>query len=317
MYQSKTTRRTVCTFNHDYSKEFKDVEAGVIPRHRLLLLAEHFGPDHRVYYIGGTSFIQRFRNWKLVQAILITFYQARFDEVFCTTESSAWFVLLFKAFGLLNLPVTVVNVALLRPTYKVPVVNLAIRWLLKSANMIVSYASFQVPILYTEFRIPLEKQQFLRFQVDQDFIKKYKHNDQDDYILSVGTNKGRDYETLLAAVGPHRRLIVCTDQYNKDIIVKSDSYNAELHDVRMNVPYLRLLALYSGCEMFISCLHDVDFSSGQTVIQEAMLLSKKVVVTDVRIVRDYINSDIESHSLKLVPVSDVRSLKTIVQSGSQ
>jgi hypothetical protein len=316
MYQSKTTRRTVCTYNHDYSKEFKDVEAGVIPRHRLLLLAEHFGLDHRVYYITGSSFIKRFRNWKLVQAVLITVYQSRFDDVFCTTESSAWFVLLFKAIGLLNLPVTVVNVALLRPTYRKPVITFAIRWLLQRANMIVSYASFQVPILSTEFQLPLERQQFVRFEVDQDFIKTYKRNDQDDYILSVGTNQGRDYETLITAVGPNRRLIICTDQYNKDIIVNSDCYNAELHDVRMNVPYLQLLTLYSGCEMFVSCLHDVDYSSGQTVLQEAMLLSKKVVVTDVRIVKDYVNSEIDTHSLSLVPVSDVQSLKKIIHNRS-
>jgi hypothetical protein len=317
MYQSNTTRRTVCTYNHDYFKEFKDVEAGVIPRHRLLLLAEHFGSDHRVYYITGSSFIQRFQNWKLVQAVLITVYQSRFDEVFCTTESSAWFVLLFKAFGLLNLPVTVVNVALLRPTYRKPVITFVIRWLLQRANMIVSYASFQVPILSTEFQIPLERQQFVRFQVDQDFIKKYKRNDQDDYILSVGTNQGRDYETLIEAVGPEKRLIICTDQFNKDIILKCKGYNCELHDIRMNVPYLSLLRLYSECEQFISCLHDVEFSSGQTVIQEALLLCEKVVVTDVRIVSDYVNSETDPHSIKLVPVNDVLSLKNVVHDLNQ
>ena len=317
MYQSKTTRRTVCTYNHDNSREFIDVEAGVIPRHRLLLLAEHFEPDHRVYYITGTSFIQRFRNWKLVQAILITVYQSRFDQVFCTTEASAWFVLLFKALGLLNLPVTVVNVAMLRPTYRKPVLTFAIKLLLQRADKIVSYASFQVPLLTKEFRVPLEQQRFTMYQIDQDFIKKYKSNDEGDYILSVGTNQGRDYETLIQAVGPEKRLIICTDQFNKDIIVKSKGYSPELHDVRMNVPYLSLLTLYSECEMFILCLHDLEASSGQTVIQEAMLLSKKVVVTDVRMVSDYVNSEVASDSIILVPVSDVLSLKKIVHQGSQ
>jgi glycosyltransferase involved in cell wall biosynthesis len=312
MYQSKPKHRIVCTYNHDYTKEFKDVEAGVIPKHRLLLLPEHFDDNHSIFYITSSRYSRWFHSWKLAQSVLMTLHQSRFDEVFCTTESSAWFVLLFKRVGLLKLPVTVVNVAMLKPAYRKSLVIGLLSWLLQGANSVVSYASFQLPILSDRFQIPIDRQRYSKFQIDREFITKYKRNPVGDYILSVGSNQGRDFRTLIEAVGQSARLIICTDQYNKEIIVTSNSYSKDLHDVRTYVPYLTLLKLYGECKLFISCLHDVEFSSGQTVLQEAMLLSIKVVVTDVPIIQDYVTTDGVSENVQLVPVNDVKSLREVI-----
>lgn len=288
MYQSKATRRIVCSYNHDYTKEFKDVEAGVIPKHRLLLLAEHFDAEQTVYYISANWTIGTIGRWKLVQAILITMYQSRFDEVFCTTESSSWFILLFRAVGLLRLPVIVVNVALLRPGYRSPFVRYVLRLLLKSASAVISYASFQLPLVVALFGVPLSRQRFVKFQVDREFLLNRKSDQAGDFILSVGTNEGRDFATLMRAIEPTMSLIVCTDLRNKEIILRSDNYNPQKHVVLTDVPYLKLLELYSQCNVFVSCLHDVDFSSGQTVIQEAIVLCRNVVVSNVKSVQDYV-----------------------------
>lgn len=310
MYQSKTTRRTVCTYNHDYTKEFVDVEAGVIPRHRLLLLADHFGPNHHIHYITGSPFVRRFLNWKLMQAIIITCFQSRFDEVFCTTESSAWFVLLFKAVGLLRLPVTVVNVALLRPAYRSWHVRCILRLLLRHATVIVSYASFQLPLVASCFRVSHSRQRFVKFQVDRDFILAHKTHSRGMFILSVGTNEGRDYESLLASVDSSMSLIICTDYHNKEIIVRSRNYNSNQHMVLTDVPYLDLLELYSRCKVFVSCLHDVDYSSGQTVIQEAMLLCENVLVSNVKVIQDYVES---SGNVYLVPLDSPQMYRALIK----
>jgi hypothetical protein len=291
MYQSKTTRRTVCTYNHDYTKEFMDVEAREIPCHRLLLLPEHFEDTHRIFYVTSSWLGKKMSNWKLAQAILVTLTQAQFDEVFCTTESSAWYILFMKATGLLKLPVVVVNVAMLRPSYRQRLICNALGHLLKHATSIVSYASFQQPLLLKVFGVPLDKQRFTKFQVDSEFIQKNRSINVSNFILSVGTNEGRDYRTLMQVITPQQPLIVCTDLRNKEIIIRSQNYNSEKHLVLLDVPYRRLLELYSECRLFISCLHDVEYSTGQTVIQEALELCQKVIVSDVRSVSDYIVAD--------------------------
>jgi hypothetical protein len=288
MYQSKTTHRTVCTYNHDYTKEFMDVEAREIPCHRLLLLPEHFEDTHRIFHVTSSWLGEKMSNWKLVQAILVTLTQAQFDEVFCTTESSAWYILMFKQLGLLKLPVTVVNVAMLRPAYRTAFVRFVIGRLLKHANLIISYASFQIQLINSTFGVPQTRQRFVKFQVDRQFIQTHKNCSRGAFILSVGTNEGRDFETLLQAVGPTLSLVVCTDYYNKKLIVRSKNYSPDRHIIMTDVPYLSLLNLYCQCRVFISCLHDVDYSSGQTVIQEALLLCEKVIVSDVKTIRNYV-----------------------------
>ena len=312
MPNSENIHRIVCTYNHDYTKEFLDVESGSIPRHRLLLLPTYIASDYRVFHVTGNPVVGKIRNWKLAQAIVIMIFQSQFDSVFCTTESSAWYILLMKSMGLLRLPVTVVNVAMLRPSYQRIVVKLILGWLLHRADVVISYATFQLPIIRRVFHLNEDCVQFVKFQVDHDFINRNLTESVGDFILSVGTNNGRDYRTLIQAVGPSKRLIVCTDQVNKDIIINCDSFNPELHEIRMNVPYLELLKLYSECKLFISTLHDVEFSSGQTVLQEALLLAPIVVVSDVQIVRDYITDLDYASKLITVPCGDIDRLRAIV-----
>jgi hypothetical protein len=230
----------------------------------------------------------KFGNWKLLQAIVLTLCQSRFDEVFCTTESSSWYVLFLKKIGVLRLPVTVVNVAMLRPAYRTAFSRFIIGQLLKHANLVISYASFQIPLIFSTFGVPQDRQRFVKFHMDREFVLTHKSNSRESFILSVGTNAGRDFETLLLALEHTMSIVICTDNYNKKLIIESENFNPDQHVILTDVPYLRLLDMYSQCRVFISCLHDVDFSSGQTVIQEALLLCENVIVSDVRTIRDYV-----------------------------
>jgi glycosyltransferase involved in cell wall biosynthesis len=312
MYQSLRTKNIVCTYNHDYTKEFTDVERGVIPIHRLLLTSDMCESQSKIYYVGQSWINRLVPNWKIAQSLVICILQSHFDEVFCTTESSAWMLLALKALKLHRLDITVVNIALLRPTYRTAFIMVILRVLLKAANLVISYASFQLPLLEKHFCIKRSKLEFRKFIVDDKFIQRHRVLVSEDFILSVGTNTGRDFNTLVSGVGSNRRLVICTDDYNKAVILRCASYNPEFHTIRSAVPYKELLSLYSRCRVFISCLHDVEFSSGQTVLQEAMRLAPWVIVTNVPIIADYVSDAYKRCRLDLIPAEDSNAISELL-----
>lgn len=116
-----------------------------------------------------------------------------------------------------------------------------------------------------------------QFGVDVDFWNPGENEGKSDdasapYFLSVGSDAGRDYETLLAAKLPLPLKIVSRTQSpaiadRKDVEQLSDIDDAQLRD------------LYRKAALVVITLHDIPQPSGQSATLQAMSCGAPVLLT--------------------------------------
>lgn len=231
-------------------------------------------------------------------------------------EGAAYWPLLLKTVGLLRAPLVVVNVALLREVNLRGWRKVLWRVLLRRATVVVSYASSQVMPLRQRLGVPTTRSISMPFGIDIDFFALTNGLSErpllapaNPYIISVGTNEGKDYPTLLDAVaGLPIDVLIVTDQYNIGRIMQ--------HGLPDNVIYLPLTEmnvlreLYRHALFGVIPLGDYLFSSGQTVLLENMALGKAVIVADVPAIWDYV---VDEENALLYSPGDSTDLRRQIQ----
>lgn len=113
------------------------------------------------------------------------------------------------------------------------------------------------------------------FGVDQDFWQPAPGQERENYVLSVGSDLGRDYPTLLAALdGQHLKLVtrqkVDASQAPGQVEVGSDFTDVQLRE------------LYQKAACAVTPLRDVAQPSGQSATLQAMACGQAVIVTRTR-----------------------------------
>ena len=122
--------------------------------------------------------------------------------------------------------------------------------------------------------VPLDRVRVLPFGTDHEFWHDTGPGARDARIVSVGSDAGRDYPTLLAAVGT-RPLHVVTRQTltvpdGADVRVTHEHTPGELRDI------------YSASRFVVTPLHDRDQPSGQSAALQAMACARAVILTRTR-----------------------------------
>lgn len=122
--------------------------------------------------------------------------------------------------------------------------------------------------------LPRERVCILPFGTDHEFWRDTAPRVTDARIVSVGSDAGRDYETLLAAVGALPLHIVTRQMLSvpdgAEVRVTHDHSPAELRDI------------YSGARLVVTPLHDRDQPSGQSAALQAMACARAVILTRTR-----------------------------------
>lgn len=303
-------RRVAFLYAVDWSKEFRDHGAGLVPGHRLFGaadLADH-GLDVVVCSWGRAP--RRIRNgrvWKLWQGSWVLVTQQRVSCVVATTEAAGLPTLLLRAVGLLRKPVVVLAVAVLSDSYRGQGPGPAVRrWLLRRADTVVTYASGQRELMARDLGIARDRITFIPFGVDVDFFPPVPAEPIWD-VVAVGTNAGKDYPTLVQALPPGASCLVVTDSYNAEQ-ARSVRTAGDLtidHDVAI----VSIRERYAAARRIVVPLRDVDFSSGQTVLLETLAMGKDVVVSDTVAVRDYVDDTVAT----IVPPGDVEAMRTALE----
>ncbi len=301
--------RLLYLFNHNYAKELTDYEAGKVPRHRLFGLVDVREAGHTPSLCplpqNSASRLSRPVFWRVYQAVYALRNQNRFDCLIATHEASALPILLLKKMGLLRTPVIVINVALLHPKNTEPRKQRLWKFLLPKAERILSYCSAQIPWISEELGIPTEKLGFIPLCVDTKFFHpEPAEAPEKPYCLSVGTNEGKDYATLVRALPPGIPLKIVTDGMNAQVVEETRSPGQEI-EVLQNVPIETLRKFYREAYFHVIPLHDSRFSSGQTVLLENMALGKVVLTSHVSSVLDYVEA---GKTALTVPSGDVEAL---------
>ena len=305
-------------YSRDWTHELRQYHCGEVPSHRLFGFVELERLGHPVELCQTPASLRRLLRsaaaWRVFQALWVALRQQRFACVVATTEAPALPVLLLKAAGLLRRPVIVISVALLHAKYTTGLRHLLWSRCIGRADVVLVYAAGQAAAVQERFGLPQGRVEAVTLGVDTEFFTPRERGgelpDAGEFVLSVGTNEGKDFATLLRAMPAGRALRVVTDTGNAEIVARNRRSDVAV-TVEQAVPIIRLRDLYRATRVHVIPLHEAQISSGQTVLLENMALGRAVIVSDVSGVRDYVEPGVTA---TVVPPGDVAALRRAIES---
>jgi len=143
---------------------------------------------------------------------------------------------------------------------------------LRAVDRIVVLGAGAAAPLRDEFRLKEREVVIVPFGIDEEFWSPGPQGQEADFVLSVGSDPARDYETLLRAWSGGDLRIVSRKEIPKGLVVKGVSVGSEYDD-------LQLRDLYQGAQFVVVPLVDVSQPSGQSVTLQAMACAKAVILT--------------------------------------
>jgi glycosyltransferase involved in cell wall biosynthesis len=176
---------------------------------------------------------------------------------------------------------------------------------LSFADRLIVLGEGAVAGLSKTFNIGPEKIYCLPFGVDKDFWTPAELGHQNGgFVLSVGSDRSRDYETLLQAAGPEPLCIVTrllpAGTRSPAITIGSRYTDLELRD------------LYRNCRFVVTPLRDVDQPSGQSATLQAMACGKAVILTRTRGLWEERNMK-HNENCYLVPPGDIQAMRQAIE----
>lgn len=187
-----------------------------------------------------------------------------------------------------------------------------IRFLIRRLDGIVCLANLQKDYLAENYGFPKEKIFFVPLGVDAGFHAFTPDNGREDFILSVGSDDGRDYRAVLKVAGnmPEARFIIVCGQKNMAGIAPAE--------IPANVKILYYISsqelrdLYRRARMFLLTTYPDGHSqgadcSGQTVLLDAMASGLPLVANYKAYLSDYIRGGQE---VLVAPSNSPKELKS-------
>jgi glycosyltransferase involved in cell wall biosynthesis len=175
------------------------------------------------------------------------------------------------------------------------------RWAYRSVDRLYCLSENQRPILAEQMRLPEERIRCLPFGVDDDNFRPTGEPD-GDYVLVVGRDRGRDWTTMLAAL----------EGIGLPVKICCRPRDLEGHHVPAGVDVLgyvdrdRYRALLGRARVVAIATRPLVYPSGQSVLLEAMAMSRTVVVTQTEALREYISDGVTALA---VPPGDPVALR--------
>jgi glycosyltransferase involved in cell wall biosynthesis len=129
----------------------------------------------------------------------------------------------------------------------------------------------------------------------------------DEYILSVGDDVGRDFETLIRAVeGSPRHIKIKT----RRPVSSSSTLGPGVEIISDRITYRELRALYSRCSFVVVPLKQTINASGVSTILEAGAMGKALIVSDNSAISDYI---VPGETCLTVPCGNSAALRAAIE----
>jgi glycosyltransferase involved in cell wall biosynthesis len=236
-----------------------------------------------------------------LQTLLATRRIARSDAVVAVFESQGNFLAALRSLRLW--PYTrprfaVVSCWLAMDAPKLsPARRRAYRWAYRGVDKVVYFSRNQTSIYRDVLGIPEDHLAFVPFGIDHEYFSPPATDDDDGYVLAVGRDRGRDWETLFDAV------------HGTDLVVKVASRpdNVELLGFVDRPTYRSLTA---RARVVAVPTRVLAYPTGQSVTLEAMAMGKCCVVTDTPAMSDYLTDGVDA---VLVPPGDSGRLREALE----
>jgi glycosyltransferase involved in cell wall biosynthesis len=303
-------------FSYGVTFEFEAVRQNKVPTHRLWGAVElgqlgwriSVSPELPTWWrwMGTTG-------WRLWQTLWLLRRERNAAAIVAIHEISALLLLLIRTLGWRGAPLVVLDLGLLHPKNCAGYRHWIWGWFLRKADRVVSLVDANRSELTRVFGVKPGRTSFLPMSVDADFSGRAVVGSEEAFVLAVGTNDGKDFETLLEAMPLGVPLIIVTDSYNARK-VRAHSCFGGLVEVREAVPARDLRELYRRAALVVVPLADTPHGSGHTVLLETMAMGKVVVVSLARCMKDYIG---DGEAVVAVPVGDVDALREALEETLQ
>jgi hypothetical protein len=308
-----------------FEVERRRYEEGTVPSHRLWgqIEIERLGrstmlcPQAPCYFSFAGDI-----GWRLWQALWVWRNQEQLAACVAVHEISALGSCILARLGLMRVPIILINFGLTHARQVQGFRRLLWRWALGSAACVISLARAQTQKVERFFRVPPARQRLFLMPVDIDFVDRI-NSQRDEFSsglaaqiikggsfgIAVGTNDGKDFETLLEAWPLGERLIIVTDSYNARLIRMHRCFGHGI-EVYESVPMPQLCRLYQAAKVVVIPLKDSSHGSGHTVLVENMALGNLIVVSASSSMADYVQDRVNAFS---VPVGDVQRLRQVIE----
>ena len=284
-------------YNNCYDKEVADFRLGKVPTHRLWGYADVERLGHTAMSVEEPrrwrEWLLKPQVWRIYQALQVVFRQRRLDAVVAVMETAALPLLVARRLGILRRPLVVINMALLHQKNVRGSKKRLWRWLLPGADAIISLARPHLDWVAEEFGLKRVRQHFIPMLVDTEFFRPDPKAKIGNYCLSVGTNEGKDFVSLLKAWPKGERLLIVTDAYNAEIARQHLEPGASI-EILQAVPIERLRTFYREAKLHVIPLANVRLGSGHTVLLENMAMGKVLIVSDAPAMRDYLEDGVNA-----------------------
>lgn len=231
---------------------------------KLLYFVEK--PFTKIYLLGMPLEIV-FENFKEVRNSSV---------IMCVNDAISFAVLFFKKIGVLNAPVITLFQSLperrLRYFSQIPFATYLVRTLLKESDHVLVLSSAAKWEMIKAFGVDINNVEIFHFGTDLSFWKAAGFDDRENFILSVGNDHNRDYQTLISALPDRVRLKVVTQKpipQSNHVEVLNGLDNKELRSL-----YQRALMVVTPSRKIL------NESSGLSSTLQAMACGAPVVVSD-------------------------------------
>jgi glycosyltransferase involved in cell wall biosynthesis len=160
-----------------------------------------------------------------------------------------------------------------------------IKFALNAVDYVFCYSNSEAQYYNNYFKYSYKKFLFAHLSVNthrQD-IKTALSIPEEEYIFSSGSSN-RDYQTLFRAVKDmNQKVLVVAKSFNLDKLLVPENV-----EVKFDIYGHTYRQLLWKSKFVVVSLDDVEVSSGQMVLLDAMLYGKVIIITDTPTTRDYV-----------------------------
>ena len=196
------------------------------------------------------------------------------DVILAETDSVGLPLLLLKRLGLIRTRVGFISAGLVNELERQQPTRLFkwYKWLLQAADFIVCWSPLEEQL----FRdLTGARGRFILLEADIDFYQPGSQVPQEDFILCVGRDVGRDFQALFDVVettGMKARVVTSTAR------VKGLRIPDRVELVLEKVDYPTLLEWYRKARLVVVSLQEIHRFTGQRALLEALAMGKATVV---------------------------------------
>ena len=183
-------------------------------------------------------------------------------------------------------------------------------WLFRQLSAVIVFGEGERDYLLSHQLVDPARVHLVQFGVDTKFWTLREGAGEQKYILAVGNDDGRDYDTLLQSVGLHDLRLHTMRPFDVNRIpanvtlTRGDWAGRALSDEQLR-------DLYRGSRFVVTPLYDSAQPQGQSVTLQAMACGKAVILSQTRGLwsRELMR---HLHNCYLVPPGDIAALRAAI-----